>query len=579
MKKWLLSSIVWMLTAILMASGVPHDVSANKTTKEENGQYLVVDLQKEGEKTRINQLSIEEGEAERGMASPQQSELDPQTQTETLIIKDKIGKILYQVPFQFPIVRTVPPIMPDQKTNDHAPHQVPIKEPEVTLILPYFHEAITVEVKGSEVKETAQSTIPKSIQVDSHKKKVRPPKNNGKFEMLLLPSGYDESNMGEFEQQVSNIKQAIQTTEPFSSYLDKVTIHTINESAPLGCLEGAQNIARLLVCNDTKVVSTAAHSGYGYDEIIVIHNTDHYGGSGMRDYSVTGFKTNSYSTYTVVYDGQWTARMAIHELGHSFGNLCDEYMYGDEGYSYVNCTNCRKDKSDIEKYVNGECSVGCDAKPDYFRAEDSIMLTLGIPTFNELSIKADFAPYGLEKRLQFFTGTEQPKAVKRLQVDQKKVTLKPGEAIQLAVIATYEDGTKEDIAYVANWRASSEKKISLSQGYVRAISSGKVRVKASYGGKTVSVSVKIEAPKKLVPSNDGVTLKSGEKKDITVQAIYRDGTTQDVTQDVTWKISSKRVATIEKGVISAHEKGKAVLTGVYNGKVTRIYVRVKNREE
>ncbi|SDZ32525.1 M64 family metallopeptidase [Thermoactinomyces sp. DSM 45892] len=573
MRKWLLSSIVWMLTVILIASGMPHDASANKTAGE-NGQYLVVDLQKEGGKIRINKWSIEDGEAEGSMATPQQSELDPQTQADTLLIKDRTGKILYQTPFQFPIVRTVPPIMPGQKTNDHTPHQVPIKEPEVTLILPYFHEATTVEVKSSETKVTTQSMIPKSVQVDSHKKKVKPPKNNGKFEILLLPSGYDESSMDEFEQQVSHIKQAIQTTEPFASYLDKVTIHTIDESKPLGCLEGAQNIARLLVCNDTKVTSAAAHSGYGYDEIIVIHNTDNYGGSGMRDYSVTGFKTNSYSTYTVVYDGEWTARMAIHELGHSFGNLCDEYMYGDEGYSYVNCTNCRKDKSDLEKYVKGECSVGCDAKPDYFRAEDSIMLTLSIPTFNDVSIKADFAPYGLEKRLQFFTGTEQPKTVKRLQVDQTKVNLKPGEAIQLAVIATYEDGTKEDVAYVANWRASSEKKISLSQGYMRAISSGKVQVKASYGGKTVSVSVKIEAPKKLMVSEGEITLKSGERKDITVQAIYLDGTIQDVTQDVIWKTSKKRVATMEHGVIFAHEKGKAVLTGVYNGRVIKIYVRV-----
>ncbi|MDQ0418583.1 hypothetical protein J2Z48_002786 [Croceifilum oryzae] len=574
MKKWLLPSIVWMLTVILMASAMPHDVSANKITKGANEQYLVVDLQKEGGNIRINKWILEEGDIEGDIAS-QQSELDPQTQAETLLIKDKAGKILYQTLFQFPIVRTVPPTMPDQKTNDHAPHQIPITQPEVTLVLPYFQEATTVEVKGSEAKVTTQSTIPKSLQVQSHTKKVRPPKNNGKFEILLLPSGYDESNMGEFEQQVSNIKQAIQTTEPFASYLDKISIHTIDESKPLGCLEGAQNIARLLVCNDTKVVSAAAHSGYGYDEIIVIHNTDNYGGSGMRDYSVTGFKTNSYSTYTVVYDGQWTARMAIHELGHSFGNLCDEYMYEDEGFSYVNCTNCRKDKSDLEKYVKGECSVGCDAKPDYFRAEDSIMLTLAIPTFNEVSIKADFAPYGLEKRLQFFTGTEQPKAVKRLQVDQKKVTLKPGEAIQLAMTATYEDGTKEDVAYVANWRTSNEKKLSLSQGYMRAISSGKVLVKASYGGKTIFVLVKVEAPKKLVASENEITLKSGEKKDITVQAVYRDGTTKDVTQDVTWKTSSKRVATIEKGVISAHAKGKAVLTGVYNGKETKIYVRVK----
>lgn len=574
MKKHFYLSAIILFIACFIMTGVVSNVSATKKTKSDEAQYLVVNLQKKGKRSILKSMNMQKGYAEGNVQN--QGKIDTKIKTSILFIKDRVGNILYTTPFSFPTVRTVPLAMPNSKMEEDVPAQIEVDNPEVTLVLPYFPEAKTLEVKDPGIsKLTVKASIREvaTLHPNSIVNKVKSPINNGKFEILILASGYNESNIDKFEQQAANIKRALLSTEPFASYTDKIEIHALNEAVDLGCKSGANNIARLMVCNDSKVVSTAAHSGYGYDEIIVVHNIDTYGGSGMRDNNDTGFKTNSYSTYTVVYDGPWTARMALHELGHSYGNLCDEYTYGEEEYTYFNCVNCRKDKSDFDKYIKGECSVGCDAKPEYFRAEDSIMLSLAIPTFNGASIKADFAPYGLEKRLQYFTSNQQPLAVKKLKVSPKKVTLKPGEGVQVAVMATYADGSQEDVTYVADWTANKEN-INLSQGYISAVSSDKVKVKASFGGKTISVLVNVQTPKRLTVSENSVTLQTGNSKKITLLATYKDGTTKDVTNAVVWKTSDKRVSTIENGIISANTKGMSVLTATYNNKVTKINVKV-----
>lgn len=91
----------------------------------------------------------------------------------------------------------------------------------------------------------------------------------------------------------------------------------------------------------------------------------------------------------------------------------------------------------------------------------------------------------------------------------------------------------------------------------------------------VSLLINVPAPKSLTISENMVTLEIGHSKKITLLATYKDGTAKDVTNEAVWKISDKRVTTIENGVISANAKGMAVLTATYNNKVSRIYVNVR----
>jgi hypothetical protein len=107
----------------------------------------------------------------------------------------------------------------------------------------------------------------------------------------------------------------------------------------------------------------------------------------------------------MIYSGSRYKEVALHEFGHSFGNLCDEYTYTTEGYSYSLCVNCRDDCSDW-RHITDTCQVSCAERNDYYRPEDSIMYSLSIPQYNMVSIYSTYMPHGLERRFRFFTGQE-----------------------------------------------------------------------------------------------------------------------------------------------------------------------------
>ena len=64
-------------------------------------------------------------------------------------------------------------------------------------------------------------------------------------------------------------------------------------------------------------------AGVPYEHIIVLVNTDHYGGGGI------------YNSYTLTSaHGSSFLPVVVHEFGHSFGGLGDEYPYGDDDPMY-----------------------------------------------------------------------------------------------------------------------------------------------------------------------------------------------------------------------------------------------------
>ena len=64
-------------------------------------------------------------------------------------------------------------------------------------------------------------------------------------------------------------------------------------------------------------------SGIPYEHIIILVNTDRYGGGGI------------YNSYNLTYTkGEQFRPVVVHEFGHSFGGLGDEYPYGNDDPMY-----------------------------------------------------------------------------------------------------------------------------------------------------------------------------------------------------------------------------------------------------
>jgi hypothetical protein len=320
-----------------------------------------------------------------------------------LVVLGHDGSSLYEMEFYFPVSITIPPA-PPEGPGDQLPSVIPLHNPEVTLIVPYFEDAGTILImnpgdpKPAAIK--SMSDAERETGKDTFPAPQPAPAETGKMNLLIMASGYDSGSFGAFQSQAGVIKSAILGTAPFGSQASKINVHIYANTNNLGCYTGCYGIDRLLCCDSPKVISAASTSGFLVDEIIVVHNTAIYSGGGFRE-NMNAYKTNSYTTYNAVYDGYYTASTALHEFGHSFGNLCDEYSYGSEGYTYTPCVNCMASCSQYPS--DSTCQFGCDAEPGYYRPDTSIMYSLSNPVFNDASILADYSPDGLKKRLNFFT--------------------------------------------------------------------------------------------------------------------------------------------------------------------------------
>ena len=332
---------------------------------------------------------------------PQSDAAAAQAQSPEVVVLDDAGRILHRQSFTWSRVVTVPPLPPGVP-GDGSPNSLVLAQPEVTLVLPGFPDAARVEVRP------ANATVPavsRAIAVATADVTARPlagvappPATPGALNIMLIASGFTPARLPLFATLAAGVESQMRNSEPFKSAGAQVTFRLVQATTNLGCAPGCGGIARLMCCNGSSVISAAVASGQPFDEIVVIHDTATYAGSGGRDNG--SYRTNSYSTYATAYNGIWTEEMVKHEFGHSFGNLCDEYTYGSEPYVYSPCANCRATCAELAPF--GPCIASCDAAPSYFRPENSIMLALDLPHFNNASINTQTPVDGLAKRLDYF---------------------------------------------------------------------------------------------------------------------------------------------------------------------------------
>lgn len=314
------------------------------------------------------------------------------------------GATLYSQPFGWSRVGTIPPAVPGGPP-DGIPNEIRIEQPEVTLILPAVATAARVEVyRAGSLTPAASRDIGTAAAAAAVRLLVAQPEPvaavPGAFHVLVLASGFSPSRIGMVPSIAEQVRQQLTRSEPFRSSASKLAFH-VADAGNLGCVPGCNGVDRQMCCDMSSVILAGLGSGVPFDEILVIHDTPVYAGSGRRDSG--NYRTNSYTSYATAYHGQWTVPMLVHEFGHSFGDLCDEYTYTTEPISFTACANCRPSCSELAPF-GPVCSQGCSAAPAFFRPEPSVMLDLTIPTFNNASINMVAPVEGLASRLSYFLG-------------------------------------------------------------------------------------------------------------------------------------------------------------------------------
>ena len=141
-----------------------------------------------------------------------------------------------------------------------------------------------------------------------------------------------------------------------------------------------------------------------------------------------------------------------------------------------------------------------------------------------------------------------------------------GEPLQLTAQANYSDGTSVDITSkdATEWQSDSTSIATVDKGVVRPIAQGNAGITATFGGVTGSATVTVTGSslQSLKIVGDDTTPFQIPVK-LQVLGVYTDGSTQEITEDLTWKAEGD--ATVLDGEVTPTAVGEATITVSYKG--------------
>lgn len=159
-----------------------------------------------------------------------------------------------------------------------------------------------------------------------------------KIDVAIVAEGYTKEEAEQFYKDAQVAVEAILAHEPFGTYRDRFNFVAI----ALESKESGVSVPREGLWKDTAVGSNYdtfysdrylttscvwkmhdALCGIPYEHLVILANTDTYGGGGIY---------NSYTLTTALHKD--FKPVVVHEFGHSFAGLADEYYYDDQFVEY-----------------------------------------------------------------------------------------------------------------------------------------------------------------------------------------------------------------------------------------------------
>lgn len=162
-------------------------------------------------------------------------------------------------------------------------------------------------------------------------------KSENAVDIVILPDGYTNAELGKFITDCQYFAESLFAFEPFKSYQNKFNIKAVLAySDESGVAIPAENIwpktvlsshfytfdsERYCMTFDNKTIRDLAGQ-VPYDQIYILTNTQKYGGGGI------------YNFYSLSAAGNVSsAKIIVHEFGHGFAGLADEYFDSSTSYS------------------------------------------------------------------------------------------------------------------------------------------------------------------------------------------------------------------------------------------------------
>ncbi len=175
-------------------------------------------------------------------------------------------------------------------------------------------------------------------EVPQHRYILRSGDPSEKIDVAIVAEGYTAGEAVKFYQDAQTAADAILSHEPFARYRDRFNFVAVAlESEDSGVSVPREDLWKNTAVGsnyDTfysdRYLTTSCvwkmHDvlcGIPYEHLVILANTDTYGGGGI------------FNSYTLTTAGHVAFRpVVVHEFGHSFAGLADEYYYDDQFVEY-----------------------------------------------------------------------------------------------------------------------------------------------------------------------------------------------------------------------------------------------------
>lgn len=251
------------------------------------------------------------------------------------------GELIFQVGFDslFGEYRTTDPAARGEARVFHE-----------TILLPFPKEPIRLTVSRAPADDEEVVLFETVIDPDSDGIAVESPRAgvtvvdaqsmgnpHSNLDIAIIGEGYTASQIDLFSADVERFAELMLSEEPYSSRNDAISIRgVVLPSIDEGCDQPTRGIWRATALNASfnalgspRYLLTESNrdlrdiaANVPYDTLVIMVNHDRYGGGGIY---------NRFCTFTA--HGDFSPYLLLHEFGHSFGGLADEYYTSSTAYN------------------------------------------------------------------------------------------------------------------------------------------------------------------------------------------------------------------------------------------------------
>jgi hypothetical protein len=275
-----------------------------------------------------------------------------------------------------------------------------------SMLVPMPLRPAVVRISVRHAGDTSRDLLAVAVDPDSETISAEPPARDvtvvdaalggephATLDVAVVGEGYTESELATFREDLARITEVLFRYQPYDALRPRISVRgVIRASAESGCDEPGRGVwrdtavgasfdslgsPRYLLTEDNRSLRDIA-ANVPYDTLVIMVNHRRYGGGGL------------YGTYCVfTAHNRWSDYLIVHEFGHSFAGLADEYYTPAVAYSDFYPRGTEPVQPNLTALLD----------PDNLKWKDLVAGTTPLPTpWNKDQFEAIEFPYQVRRR-------------------------------------------------------------------------------------------------------------------------------------------------------------------------------------